>query len=203
MTSYALLVQRFDRHFLLRSSANVLEWDAQAMMPDGGGDLRAAQLGTLRLLAHEAIATPDMAELLAKAESSPPEDPWERANVASMRRAWVHAAAVPADLVEAHARAASGCELAWRAARRDDDFASLLPKLEEVVSLTRQVGEAKAATMGLSVVDALADEYEQGAREALLAPLFARLERELPPLVDEIVAAHRRLRPHGRETELQ
>jgi carboxypeptidase Taq len=192
MTSYRLLVQRFDRHYLLRSSANVLEWDAQAMMPDGGGDLRAAQLGTLRLLAHEAIATPDMEELLTKAEASPPEDPWERANVASMRRAWVHAAAIPADLVEAHARAASGCELAWRAARRDDDFASLLPKLAEVVNLTRQVGQAKAAKMGLSAYDALADEYEQGAREALLAPLFARLERELPPLVDAIVAAQAR-----------
>jgi carboxypeptidase Taq len=189
MTPYALLAQRFDRHYLLRSSADLLDWDAQAMMPQGGGDLRAAQLGTLRLLAHEAIATPDMPERLAAAEAAPPEDPWERANLASMRRAWVHAAAVPSDLVEAHARASSGCELAWRAARRDDDFASLLPHLAHVVKLTRQVGEAKAAVMGLSIYDALADEYEPGAREAMLTPLFARLERELPPLVDAIVAA--------------
>ena len=86
MTPYRSLVQRFDRHFLLRSSADVLEWDAQAMMPDGGGELRAAQLGTLRVLAHEAIATPDMEERLAAAEASPPEDEWERANLASMRR---------------------------------------------------------------------------------------------------------------------
>ena len=56
MSSYSELVQRFDRHYLLRSSADVLEWDAQAVMPDGSGDLRAAQLGTLRVLAHEAIA---------------------------------------------------------------------------------------------------------------------------------------------------
>ena len=192
MTHYRELVQRFDRHSLLRSSADVLEWDAQAIMPDGGGDLRAAQLGTLRLLAHEAIARPDMADHLAAAEASPPADEWELANLASMRRAWVHAAAVPPDLVEAHARARSSCELAWRAARRDDDFASLLPRLTEVVSLTRRVGEAKAAAMGLSVYDALADEYERGAREAILTPLFARLERELPPLVDAIVAVQAR-----------
>ena len=192
MTPYGLLVQRFDRHYLLRSSADVLEWDAQAMMPDGGGDLRAAQLGTLRVLAHEAIATPDMEERLAAAEAAPPEDAWERANLAAMRRAWVHTAAVPSDLVEAHARASSGCELAWRAARREDDFASLLPHLEHVVKLTRQVGEAKGSMMGLSVYDALADEHEPGAREALLTPLFARLERELPPLVDSIVTAQAR-----------
>jgi carboxypeptidase Taq len=192
MTPYRLLAQRFDRHYLLRSSADLLEWDAQAMMPDGGGDLRAAQLGTLRLLAHEAIATTDMKERLAEAEASPPADEWERANLASMRRAWVHAAAVPSDLVEAQARAASACELAWRSARRDDDFASLLPHLTQMVKLTRQVGEAKSAVMGLSVYDSLADEYEPGAREALLTPLFARLERELPPLVDSIVAEQAR-----------
>lgn len=192
MSAYRELYRRFDRHYLLRSSADLLEWDAQSMMPDGGGDLRAAQLGTLRLLAHEAIAAPDMGDQLAAAEAKPPEDPWERANLTAMRRAWVHAAAVPADLVEARARATSSCELAWRAARRDDDFASLLPRLTEVVALTRRVGEAKAAASGLSVYDALADEYEPGAREASLSPLFARLERELPPLVDAIVEAQKR-----------
>ena len=193
MSPYRALTQRFDRHYLLRSSADVLEWDAQAMMPAGGGDLRAAQLGTLRVLAHDAIAAPDMAELLDAAHGSPPGDPWELANLASMRRAWVHAAAVPADLVLARTRATSLCELAWRTARRDDDFASLAPQLREVVDLTRQVGEAKAAAMHLSVYDALADEYEQGAREALLGPLFSRLEKDLPPLVDAIVARQAQL----------
>lgn len=187
MSAYRELVRRFDRHYLLRSSADLLDWDAQTVMPEGGGDLRAAQLGTLRLLAHEVIAASDMADLLETAEATPPEDAFERANLAAMRRTWVHAAAVPASLVEARARTASACELAWRAARRDDDFASLLPLLTEVVNLTRRVGEAKASVMGLSVYDALADEYEPGAREASLTPLFARLGRELPPLVDAIV----------------
>ena len=52
--------------------------------------------------------------------------------------------------------------------------------------------------MGLSVYDALADEHEPGAREAILTPLFARLERELPPLVDAIVAEQARA-PRGPE----
>lgn len=192
MTAYRELHRRFDRHYLLRSSADLLDWDAQAMMPEGAGDLRAAQLGVLRVLAHEAIAAPDMAELLAEAESAPPTDAWELKNLAAMRRAWVHAAAVPADLVEARTRATSACELAWRAARRDDDFASLKGALEEVVHLTRQVGQAKADVMNLSVYDALADEYEPGAREADLEVLFGRLQRELPALVSAIVDAQSR-----------
>jgi carboxypeptidase Taq len=189
MTAYRELHQRFDRHYLLRSSADLLEWDAQAMMPLGAGDLRAAQLGTLRLLAHEAIAAPDMGALLDATEASPPTDEWEQANVKAMRRAWVHAAAVPADLVEARTRVTSACELAWRNARRDDDFASLVPQLEEVINLTRQVGQAKAGVMKLSVYDALADEYEPGVREAALTELFGKLEKALPPLVESIIDA--------------
>jgi carboxypeptidase Taq len=192
MSAYRELHQRFDRHYLLRSSADLLEWDAQVMMPKGGGDLRSAQLATLRMLAHEAISAPDMPDLFAAAEASPPEDPWARANLVAMRRTWVHAVAVPADLVAARARVTSNCELAWRSARKDDDFASLLPLLTEVVELTRQIGQAKASVMGLSPYDALADEHEPGAREAWLAPLFARLERELPPLVDAIIEAQAR-----------
>jgi carboxypeptidase Taq len=187
MRAYQELHRRFDRHYLLRSSGDLLEWDAQAIMPEGGGDLRSAQLGTLRLLAHEAIAAPDMAEHLDAAEAAPPEDAWERANLVAMRRAWVHTAAVPADLVDARTRATSKCELAWRTARRDDDFASLLPQLNEVVNLTRQVGQAKASIMNLSPYDALADEHEPGIRASSIAPLFERLERELPALVDAIV----------------
>ena len=87
MTAYRDLHERFDRYYLLKSSADMLEWDAQAMMPEGGGSLRAAQLGTLRLLAHEVLAAPDMADRLSEAEASPPEDEWERANVVAMRRA--------------------------------------------------------------------------------------------------------------------
>src|SRR5689334_23265986 len=116
MDAYRELAARFDRHFLLRSSADLLDWEAQVTMPEGGGDLRAAQLGTLRMLAHEAIAAPDMADLLSAAEASPPADAAEGANLVAMRRAWVHAAAVPADLVDARTRSTSACELVWRTA---------------------------------------------------------------------------------------
>lgn len=192
MTAYQRLHDRFEHHFLLRSSADMLEWDAQALMPEGSGDLRAAQLATLRVVAHQAIATPEVAEWLAEAEAAPPEDPWQRANVVAMRRSWVHAAAVPSDLVEARTRAVSACELAWRGARKRDDFASLLPKLREVLNLTRRVGEAKAQALGVSLYDALIDEFEPGVREAFLTPLFARLEAALPSLVSEILEAQSR-----------
>ena len=81
-----------------------------------------------------------------------------------MRRAWVHESALPADLVEARTRATSACEMAWREAKKNADFKSLLPTLSEVLTVTRRVGEAKAAALGTSLYDALLDEFEPGGR---------------------------------------
>lgn len=185
---YTQLQQRFEHHYLLRSAADMLEWDAQTMMGAGSGDLRAAQLATLRVLAHQVLAAEDLPELLHQAEQAPPADAWERANLTAMRRAWIHAASVPSDLVEARTRAVSRCELAWRSARKDDDFSRVRADLEEVLNLTRQLGAAKQGALGTSMYDALIDEYEPGIRTAFLTPLFAELRRELPPLIDRIVA---------------
>ena len=72
-----------------------------------------------------------------------------------MRRKGVHAAAVPADLVEAISKASNACETVWRSARRDSDFASVVPAFAEVLTLTQRMGEAKAAAFGCSFCLAL------------------------------------------------
>jgi carboxypeptidase Taq len=114
-------------------------------------------------------------------------DPWRAANLREMRHAWVHSDALPADLVEARTRAASACEMAWREARKNADFKALLPTLTEVVSVTRRVGEAKAAALGLSLYDALLDEYEPGGRSARIDVLFAELGAFLPSLLQQVM----------------
>ena len=80
-----------------------------------------------------------------------------------MRRQWVHAAAVDAELVEAMSRACSQCESVWRQAREDADFKAVLPNLEEVLNLTpgRQV---QIRETGSFSYDALLDQYEPEGR---------------------------------------
>src|SRR3546814_16797681 len=81
-----------------------------------------------------------------------------------MRRKWVHANAVPADLVAALSKACSAAEMVWRTARRDSDFAALLPSLRAVLDLTRAAGAAKSAALGCSAYDALIDQSDTGGR---------------------------------------
>ncbi len=183
---YAELTALFERYHHLKSAADVLEWDAAVLMPAGAADLRGGQLAAVRVAAHELIASPRTKELLAKVDDTK-LDAWERANVALMRRAHLHASALPEPLVEARTKAATACEVVWRGARREADFARLVPLLDEVVRITREVAAAKAEVLGVSPYEALADEYEPGVRTADLDALFATLGAELPALVGAIV----------------
>src|SRR5438067_7406138 len=162
-TAYPELEARFRRLGTVEEAVAMLHWDAAAMMPPGGAASRAEQLATLRVIAHQLLAAPDIGDLLAAADGEGNSlDAWQRANIREMRRRWRHAAAVPGDLVEAKSRACSESETVWRTARPADDFAMALPGLERVLALTREVAAAKAAALRVSPYEALLDQYEPG-----------------------------------------
>ncbi len=104
-----------------------------------------------------------------------------------MRRSWVHAAAVPSDLVEAISKASNACETVWRTARPDADFAAVLPTFAEVLTLTQRVGEAKAAALDCDLYDALLDTFEPDGRCADIEPIFDSYARFLPGFLDDVL----------------
>jgi carboxypeptidase Taq len=173
MTAYARLTARAARIATLNEAAAVLNWDASAMMPAGGADARGDQLAVLAGLAHGLATAPEVADDLAAAEASPPEDPWERANLRLLRHGHTRATAVPGDLVEALTRASSSCEMVWRAARGAKRFADVQPALTELMGLVRAQAQALAPALNLRPYDALMDGYQRGITAADVAPVFA------------------------------
>ena len=190
---YAELERRFGRMSAVNRAGAILNWDRSTMMPQGASDDRADQLATLNVIAHDIMVAPDMPDLLARAEKGRARlDAWRAANLREMRHAWLHESALPGDLVEARTRAASACEMAWRDAKKNADFKSLLPTLSEVVTITRRVGEAKAAALGLPLYDALLDEYEPGGRCQRIDTLFGELRSFLPGLLQQVMERQKR-----------
>ena len=193
MTAYTNLTRLFGRLGALNDAAGVLGWDSQTLMPDGAADGRAEQLATLRGLAHELLVAPATADHLAAATADEAAlDHWQQANLREMRRTHAHATAVPGDLVEASSKATSRAEMVWREARAKSDFAMLLPHLREVLDLEREIGAAKGAALGLAPYDALLDLYDPGLRRAFVDPLFDRLRREIPALIEAARATQAR-----------
>ncbi|MSP02359.1 MAG: carboxypeptidase M32 [Acetobacteraceae bacterium] len=179
-SAYHRLTKRFERHATINECASVLGWDAAAMMPPGGAAARGDQLAVLAGLAHAQMIAKDVADDLAEAEAMPVSpDPWAAANLRLMRHAHTRATAVPADLVEAQARANSNCEKVWREAKRTSDFNLVRPHLTEVVNLVRRQASALGPALGLSHYDALMDGYQRGIGTADVAAIFGAYEEFL------------------------
>ncbi|CAO3421854.1 carboxypeptidase M32 [Azospirillum doebereinerae] len=187
MTAYRDLERRTARVAAIGDALGILGWDTQTIMPEGSNEARAEQTATLSVLAHELATDPRIGELLAEAEGDDSLDAWQRANLREMRRNYVQATAVPADLVEATSKAVSVCEMVWRGARANNDFAALLPSLTEVLARVREGAEAKGEALGLSPYDALLDEHDPGARAERIDVVFADLAAFLPGLIGRVL----------------
>ena len=163
----------------------MLNWDAAAVMPPGGGAARGDQLAVLAGMGHEMIVAPEVAHDLAAAEATLPVGDWDRANLALMRHRHTRATAVPTDLVEASERANSTCEKVWREARATNDFRLVSPYLVEVVALARTTASCLAPALDLDLYDALMDGYQRGIGAADVTPIFDRYEAFLSRALPE------------------
>ncbi|MBY0431214.1 MAG: hypothetical protein K2Q10_08450, partial [Rhodospirillales bacterium] len=184
--AYPRLQRLFARLADLDGAISMLHWDMSAVMPSGGAESRAEQLATLKALHHEMLTAPQVEELLAKAAGESLDD-WQSANLAEMRRDWVHAAALPSDLVEALSKAASACEMVWRQAKPASDFAAVKASLTGMLRLTREAAKVKSERLNCSVYDALLDQYEPGGKSEHIDRVFADLEGFLPNFLGEVL----------------
>src|SRR5262249_30422776 len=122
-------------------------------------------------------------------------DAWQRANLREISRRRKHAAALPGSLVEAESRACSECEVVWRDARSRNDFAAVLPLLERVLGLQREIAAVKGDHLGMSPYEALLDQYEPGGSVATIDNLFDQIAAFLPGLVEEVLTRQAALPP--------
>lgn len=200
MTAYADLAAHFGRASALSNAIGILQWDSDTLMPKGAVGTRADSLALLRVLHHGLVTDPRIGDWLPAAEADNALGHWERANLREIHRLWTVETAVPADLVEASSQAVSRCEMAWRTARAEADFGSLLPRLEEVLRLQREIGTAKGEKLGLSAYDALLNDYEPGGRSVRIDALFDDLAAFLPGFTEQVLEIQAR-RPALMEPE--
>ena len=168
---------------LLGSTAAILGWDQETMMPPGGLEHRARQLAQLARLEHGMATDPRLGDALSRAEEAVPALPEshpDRVNVRECRRDYDRATKLPAELVEELASVASTAQHEWAEARKASDFARFRPWLERIVELNRR----KADCFGWDRAkgerwDALADGFEPGCTASSVAAVFQPLRARL------------------------
>lgn len=195
--AYQKLQRRFHEIAVLGDAQGILSWDSQTQMPVGAAEGRAEQEALLAVLQHERLTDPCVGDWLAAVAADPagivPESEnaeslgWHQANIAEMRRAYIEATAVPAELVAATSKAASRAEVIWRTARNANDYPALRPALAEVLRCQRETGAALGAALSLAPYDALLGQYEPGMTTARIDIIFNDLAASLPDLLARVL----------------
>ena len=171
----------------LLAAGSLLRWDQATYMPRGGAPARSRQSATLHRFAHQQLVDPAMGRLLDAlapfAERlSPDSDDASLIRVA--RRDFEKALKVPPDHVARATALGSAAYDAWTRARPANDFATMLPFLEQAVELSREYADFFAPYD--HVADPLIDDVDEGMTTTSLRKLFSELRGELLPIVREI-----------------
>lgn len=190
MTNYQHAQEYFQKIARIDHAITYLQWDQLVMMPPGGNEGRAAAIAELTAMRHDMLCAGELDDAVEKAISHD-NDPETIRSLREMQREIRNATCLPASLVKAQSLAGSKCEHGWRQQRQDNDWQSFLVNFEEVVKLAREEAQARYATAQqplASPYDALLDLYCTGDSSELIAEVFTTLKKQLPDLIETILA---------------
>ncbi len=192
-TAYDELIRLVKEASLLGSTAALLGWDQETMMPAGGLEHRSRQLAQLASMHHRLVTSPRIGELLAACEADDKVvgDPLHPSavNVREVRRQYDRRTKLPTELVQELAQLTSLAQHQWAEARRDSDFARFRPWLEKVVELTRSKAKCFGWPADGEPWDALAEDYEPGCTAADVEKVFGPLRTRLAALIGDLTSS--------------
>ena len=174
----------------LKALGSLAEWDQNTEMPEGAGEVRGFQMGTLQGVLHERWTTQRLGTLLNALSNVINRSDYtdaDRGLVREAQRNYDRAKKLPRKLVEEMARVQAGSFEAWRRAREHNDFASFAPWLSRTVALQREVADHIGFIE--TRYDALLDPFEPGMTASKLDKLFAPVREVSATLLRRIEAS--------------
>ncbi len=186
--TYQKLLEHYREIIFLQQAQELLGWDQETMMPPKGSQQRAEQLSALEKVIHAKLTDPKIGEYLSElngAENSELFDPFERADIREIRRAYLRASKVPVKLAGEIAKKSTLSVHKWAECREKGDFKEFWPLFSELLQLKREEADALREGTEKTRYQTLLEDYEPGTPVETLEKLFSQLEDELPKLVSE------------------
>lgn len=187
-TAYERIERVSRRIFQLKHLGAMAGWDEAVNMPTGSGQARAEALAELASIEHETLTAPEVGEWIAEATEAVEDlGEWQIANLRSFQRDYENATVVTSNLVEQMTLARLKSEQAWRQYRAENNWKAFLPFQKEVFKWVQEEAALRAEKSGMGVYDSLLSLYEPTLTSATVDPLFGRLRKELPSMINEII----------------
>jgi carboxypeptidase Taq len=187
-TAYEKLKTRFAMMANLSWSSSILSKLNEAGRHPHGIDEQIAQSEALDIVGHKLMTDPATEQWLDEAEkqSLQPED---MRNLSLMRRDWIRANCLSADLVSARSELwAKGGEL-HKEYLATGDWDKMKEHYRHSFDTMRKIAEAQQQKLGAATkYDALLDSFSPGLSTAHVKKEFAKLRAVLKPMLEKVLA---------------
>lgn len=186
MSAFEKLIKHARKVSKYNHLASICGWDQASMMPSGGAQARSEAMAELSVHIHGLKTQPQLGDWFADAENEALTGE-QTATLREMKRDWQQTTVLPEELVEAQSLAGSKCEHAWRTQRKENDWQGFEKNWAEVVNLSQQEAQIRAAATNQSRYDAMLDIYEPGTSSESLDKVFNDVKSWLPELIDQVI----------------
>ncbi len=203
MSAYKKLIDRFKKTYRLNHAMAILSWDEAVIMPINSGEARAESLATLKGMEHELLVANQTQDLISQAKIEKQKlSNWQQRDLELIEKRYQNATCFDTRFVENYSKACMNSEQAWRRDRANNDWLSFKPFLSKVIDLTKEKAQRKAQLLKCTPYDALLDEYSPGINQAMIDPLFSKLQDVLPNMVNNVLNKQAPLKPFQGEFEI-
>tara|TARA_B100000029_G_scaffold56099_1_gene50807 strand:- start:4771 stop:6261 length:1491 start_codon:yes stop_codon:yes gene_type:complete len=186
-SNYKKLEDKYKEISLLYETMGILHWDKSTVMPEKSINGRTDQLTNLYVLSHKMLKNKDFFNCFKKLEKKNKLNIWEKRNVKLIKREYILNNSLDKKLLEKISKATSKCEMQWRVSKENNDFNSIIPYLEKVVSLRRAEAKIKSKVLKCSLYDALLNDHESDLNSDKIDNVFDELILFLPDFLKEVL----------------
>lgn len=157
-------------------------------MPSRSGESRKNEVMNLTSIAHSMLKSNKVTELLKQAFVEKRElNVWQLANLQEIETKVLQVSCIEDNLQRNFVSSTTQCELIWREARRDNDYARFKPHLQTVLDCVKEIANIKSVKFNCSEYDALLSAYEPNRKTTEVREAYAIIKKEISDLIPRIV----------------
>lgn len=188
--SFEKLQDLLEKTMALQSSLILIEWDNETLAPKAAGSYTSKVVGTLSGEYYRIMVSEEMEKAIAACKKDTSLTEIEQGILREAAEELEHLTCVPADEYRAFAELTSEATRIWADARSSGDFDVFAPTLKKVIEYQKKFASYRAKE-GQKIYDVMLDTYEKGFNMETLDVFFAKLKKEIVPLLKDI-------KEHGR-----
>ncbi|MFB3888451.1 MAG: carboxypeptidase M32 [Candidatus Bathyarchaeia archaeon] len=192
-SAYRKLLDINKNLIVLGTSAELIHWDMETMMPPRAVSHRSEQLAQLSQIHHKLSTSPKIGRLLDVILKDPKYETLsevEKRNVQLIKKNYDEQTKLPTKLVTQLARQEAITVNVWKKAKAQKNYALFKPELEKLVALNKQAAEILMKVKETKTpYDALVDIFEPKMTSDNITRIFTELRQGLQKLLDKIEGA--------------